>query len=330
MRNYCFSVVIFVTILTLSYAKRPFRDRPPLVALTKTGISMFDSGTLKEHVLYTKSHRKSSLGSFDIHYEKRMVLWTENVFLDSGLYSHEIRSAIISNGTFSEIKTIHSGGWATGIAVDWINNKCYFSSFFTSDMFVINLDGTEKKLFARVENKFRDDHPFQIDPINRWIYFVADNQGLAGEDIFERVHLDNDRENRQTLDADTCQRSQYEYCTLTFAVDHNTGRVYWMDFYSSVIFSMNANRKIRRKHRFSRYELTRQNWYSNRMYYTIDKWIEIAYKGNVYCTTRVREKKKNKIFRLNTKNNKIISLPLGVRVKHFRIFHSSSQPNNKM
>lgn len=47
---------------------------------------------------------------------------------------------------------------------------------------------------------------------------MADSKSLTGKDIFERVHIDNDGENRQTIDADTCQRNQYAYCTLTFAV----------------------------------------------------------------------------------------------------------------
>lgn len=59
-----------------------------------------------------------------------------------------------------------------------------------------------------------------------------------------------------------------------------------MDFYSSVVYSMNANGKNRQKHTLSRYELTRQTIDSQRMYYTIDKGIEIAYKVMVYINDR--------------------------------------------
>lgn len=58
---------------------------------------------------------------------------------------------------------------------------------------------------------------------------MADSQSLTGEDIFERIHIDNDGENRQTIDADTCQRNQYAYCKLTFAVGKDSIQIYYVD-----------------------------------------------------------------------------------------------------
>ncbi|XP_071144625.1 low-density lipoprotein receptor-like [Mytilus edulis] len=334
MRNTCFYVAIVFTILKNSYSRRPFRDRPPLLAMTENGISFFDRGTWRERVLYTQNHTYNHFKSIDIHYKKKMAFWTESVWLKSGIYSHEIRSAKLLNGGFSEIRTVSTGDWAARLAVDWISDKLYFSDLigelFTGDIYVTNLDGTDKKHLLHV-NMLHGDNQFQIDPVNRWIYFVSlsAKSPLHSYDIFERVHMDMNGTNRQIIDADTClDKNQYN-CELAFAVDHTTGRVYWMDFFSSLVHSMDANGENRQTYNFSKYERAiRSNKY--KMHYTINKWIEIAYKGNLYGMKKLRKDKKNKIFRLNTRNNKIMSLPLGVPVQHFRIFHSSTQPNNNM
>lgn len=50
-----------------------------------------------------------------------------------------------------------------------------------------------------------------------------------------------------------------------------------MDFFSSLVHSMDANGENRQTYNFSKYERAiRSNKY--KMHYTIDKWIEIAYK----------------------------------------------------
>ncbi|XP_063408502.1 low-density lipoprotein receptor-related protein 2-like [Mytilus trossulus] len=334
MRNTCLYLAVIFTILKYSYSRRPFRDRPPLLAMTENGISFFDRGTWRERVLCNKSHTYNHFKSIDIHYKKKMAFWTESVMLKSGIYSHEIRSAKLLNGGFSEIRTVSTGDWTARLAVDWINDKLYFSDLigelFTGDIYATNLDGTDKQHLLHV-NMLHGDNQFQIDPVNRWIYFVSlsAKSPLHSYDILERVHMDMNGTNRQIIDADTClDKNQYN-CELAFAVDHTTGRVFWMDFFSSMVHSMDANGENRQTYSFSKYERAiRSNKY--KMHHTIDKWIEIAYKGNLYGMKKLRKDKKNKIFRLNTRNNKIISLPLGVPVQHFRIFHSSTQPNNNM
>ena len=74
------------------------------------------------------------------------------------------------NGGFSEIRTVSTGDWAARLAVDWITDKLYFSDLvgelFTGDIYVANLDGTNKKHLLHV-NMLHGDNQFQVDPMNR-------------------------------------------------------------------------------------------------------------------------------------------------------------------
>jgi len=50
--------------------------------MTTNGISLLDEGTWEEHVLYTQQHEYSYFDSSDIHYKKRLLFWTENIWND--------------------------------------------------------------------------------------------------------------------------------------------------------------------------------------------------------------------------------------------------------
>jgi len=57
-------------------------DRPPLLLMTTNGILLLDEGTWHENVLYTQQHENSCFKSSDIHYKKRLLFWTENIWND--------------------------------------------------------------------------------------------------------------------------------------------------------------------------------------------------------------------------------------------------------
>jgi hypothetical protein len=57
-------------------------DRPPLLLMTKNGISLLDEGTWQEHVLYTQQHENSYFKSSGIHYKKSLLFWTESIWND--------------------------------------------------------------------------------------------------------------------------------------------------------------------------------------------------------------------------------------------------------
>ena len=65
---------------------------------------------------------------------------------------------------------------------------------------------------------------------------------------------------------------------FTLFTDHTSGRVFWMDYFSSQINSMSADGKDRRSHDFINYYKTITMPYSGETFKTLDKWMRYAYK----------------------------------------------------
>lgn len=320
---YCLQLLVLMLLVDIVDSAQPFGDRPPLLLMTKNGISLLDEGTWQEHVLYTQQHEYSYFTSNDIHYKKSLLFWTEYIWNeDTYNYRYETRSAKLSNGVLDPITTLSSS--ECGIAVDWIEDKYYTLDIIEKDekmtgyIQVANLDGSDRKDVLRVENMKATFCEIQIDPLNRWIYFVSFK-------VFERVRMNG--QNREVIDSTTCNKQGY--CDLLFAVDHTRGRVFWMDYFSSQINSMSADGKDRRSHDFIDYYKTITMQYSGKTFQTLDKSMRYAYKNSVYSTVYFDEnpEAKNTIYRLDTQNVTITPLHVGIKVEEMKIYHQSAQPS---
>ncbi|XP_033119524.1 low-density lipoprotein receptor-related protein 4-like [Anneissia japonica] len=178
-----------------------------------------------------------------------MVYW-EDVALDT------IEKYSVEDKTHDYFITdVDSNEARNGIEIDVINRKLYWVDDGGTSIYVINLDGTERKKFFNDSEIIRFDN-LRIDSKNRYLYWV-------GTDInkyvkIERVCLDDISIRENITDA---RRSVTGGLSIS-----KTGKLYWYDGGPTTIWECDLDGTNARQVTNSAYTLNTQV-YGNYVYY---------------------------------------------------------------